>query len=166
MCIRDRYYNQGYVPGYLTMFEGINKLVPGEVIVNGKKHNLLDYDLTEPNNLDFNYVKRQVQLKNNYCVEQTLMGRRNIGLFLSGGLDSTSILYEMKELGVKPRTFTSSFATTDPQSQLNQDSKLAERVCKEWNIENNVLYQTQQDYVDALENTFYALEEPLSLIHI
>ena len=31
------YYNQGYVPGYLTMFEGINKLVPGEVIVNGKK---------------------------------------------------------------------------------------------------------------------------------
>ena len=154
------YYNQGYVPGYLTMFEGINKLVPGEVIVNGKKHNLLDYDLTEPNNLDFNYVKRQVQLKNNYCVEQTLMGRRNIGLFLSGGLDSTSILYEMKELGVKPRTFTSSFATTDPQSQLNQDSKLAERVCKEWNIENNVLYQTQQDYVDALEDTFYALEEP------
>ena len=148
------------MPGYLTMFEGINKLVPGEVMVNGKKHNLLDYDLTEPNNLDFNYVKRQVQLKNNYCVEQTLMGRRNIGLFLSGGLDSTSILYEMKELGVKPRTFTSSFATTDPQSQLNQDSKLAERVCKEWNIENNVLYQTQQDYVDALEDTFYALEEP------
>ena len=154
------YYNQGYVPGYLTMFEGINKLVPGEVIVNGKKHNLLDYDLTEPNNLDFNYVKRQVQLKNNYCVEQTLMGRRNIGLFLSGGLDSTSILYEMKELGVKPRTFTSSFATTDPKSKLNQDSEIAKRVCDEWGIENNMLYQTQQDYVDALEDTFYALEEP------
>ena len=30
----------------------------------------------------------------------------------------------MKELG-KPRTFTSSFATTDPQSKLNDDSKLA-----------------------------------------
>ena len=28
------------------------------------------------------------------------------------------------------------------------------------NIENNVAYQTQQDYVDALEDTFYALEEP------
>ena len=38
------------------------------------------------------------------------MGRRNIGLFLSGGLDSTSILYEMKELGVK-QTFTSSLTT-------------------------------------------------------
>ena len=154
------YYNQGYVPGYLTMFEGIRKFVPGEVFVNGQMHNLLDYDLPQVDNLDINHVKRNVQLKHNYSVKQTLMGRRNIGLFLSGGLDSTSILYEMKELGVKPRTFTSSFATTDPQSQLNQDSKLAERVCKEWNIENNVLYQTQQDYVDALEDTFYALEEP------
>ncbi len=154
------YYNQGYVPGYLTMFEGIKKLVPGQVLVNGKSHNLLDYDLLVPTNLDENFVGRQVQLKHNYSVNQTLMGRRNIGLFLSGGLDSTSILYEMKELGVKPRTFTSSFATTDPESLLNEDSKLAERLCKDWGIENNVVYQTQQDYVDALEDTFYALEEP------
>ena len=154
------YYNQGYVPGYLTMFEGIKKLVPGQVLVNGQSHNLLDYDLLVPTNLDENFVGKQVQLKHNYSVKQTLMGRRNIGLFLSGGLDSTSILYEMKELGVKPRTFTSSFATTDPESLLNDDSKLAQRLCKDWGIENNVVYQTQQDYVDALEDTFYALEEP------
>ena len=154
------YYNQGYNPGYLTMFEGIKKLVPGQVLVNGHSHNLLDYNLPQVDNLDINHVKRNVQLKHNYSVKQTLMGRRNIGLFLSGGLDSTSILYEMKELGVRPRTFTSSFATTDPKSKLNQDSEIAKRVCDEWGIENNMLYQTQQDYVDALEDTFYALEEP------
>ena len=154
------YYNQGYVPGYLTMFDGIKKLVPGQVLVNGRSYNLLDYKLPDAGNLDINHVKRNVQLKHNYSVKQTLMGRRNIGLFLSGGLDSTSILYEMKELGVKPRTFTSSFATTDPKSKLNEDSQLAQRICDEWGIENNVLYQTQQNYVDALEDTFYALEEP------
>ena len=154
------YYNQGYNPGYLTMFDGIKKLVPGQVLVNGHSHNLLDYNLPQIDNLDINHVKRNVQLKHNYSVQQTLMGRRNIGLFLSGGLDSTSILYEMKELGIKPRTFTSSFATTDPKSKLNQDSEIAKRVCDEWGIENNMLYQTQQDYVDALEDTFYALEEP------
>jgi len=154
------YYNQGYVPGYLTMFEGIKKLVPGQVLVNDKRYNLLDYKLDVIDNLDIDHVKREVQLKHNYSVQQTLMGRRNIGLFLSGGLDSSSILYEMKELGLKPRTFTSSFATTDPKSLLNHDSKLAERLCKEWGIENNVLYQTQQDYVDSIEDAFYALEEP------
>ena len=154
------YYNQGYVPGYLTMFEGIKKLVPGQVLVNDKSYNLLDYKLDVIDNLDIDHVKREVQLKHNYSVQQTLMGRRNIGLFLSGGLDSSSILYEMKELGLKPRTFTSSFATTDPKSLLNHDSELAERLCKEWGIENNVLYQTQQDYVDSIEDAFYALEEP------
>ena len=154
------YYNQGYVPGYLTMLEGIKKLVPGQVLVNDKSYNLLDYKLDVIDNLDIDHVKREVQLKHNYSVQQTLMGRRNIGLFLSGGLDSSSILYEMKELGLKPRTFTSSFATTDPKSLLNHDSKLAERLCKEWGIENNVLYQTQQDYVDSIEDAFYALEEP------
>ena len=156
----SHYYNQGYNPGYLTMFEGIKKLVPGQVLVNGRSFNLLDYKLPEVDNLDINHVKRNVQLKHNYSVQQTLMGRRNIGLFLSGGLDSTSILYEMRELGVKPRTFTSSFATTDPKSKLNEDSQLAQRICDEWGIENNVLYQTQQNYVDSLEDTFYALEEP------
>ena len=154
------YYNQGYVPGYLSMFEGIKKLVPGQVLVNGQSHNLLNYDLQAPTNLDPDHVGKQIQLKLNYSVKQTLMGRRNIGLFLSGGLDSTSILYEMKELGVKPRTFTSSFATTDPQSRLNEDSKLAQTLCKDWDIENNMVYQTQIDYVDSLEDTFYALEEP------
>jgi len=154
------YYNQGYVPGYLTMFEGIKKLVPGQVLVNDKSYNLLDYKLDVIDNLDIDHVKREVQLKHNYSVQQTLMGRRNIGLFLSGGLDSSSILYEMKELGLKPRTFTSSFATTDPKSLLNHDSELAERLCKEWGIENNVLYQTQKDYVDSIEDAFYALEEP------
>ena len=142
------------------MFEGIKKLVPGQVLVNDKRYNLLDYKLDVIDNLDIDHVKREVQLKHNYSVQQTLMGRRNIGLFLSGGLDSSSILYEMKELGLKPRTFTSSFATTDPKSLLNHDSKLAERLCKDWGIENNVVYQTQQDYVDSLEDTFYALEEP------
>ena len=118
----SHYYNQGYNPGYLTMFEGIKKLVPSQVLVNGRSHNLLDYKLPDAGNLDINHVKRNVQLKHNYSVKQALMGRRNIGMFLSGGLDSTSILYEMKELGVKPRTFTSSFATTDPQSKLNEDN--------------------------------------------
>ena len=88
------------------------------------------------------------------------MGRRNIGLFLSGGIDSTSILYEMKELGVKPNTFTSEFELLDPNSRLNDDSNLAKVIAEKFEVFNNTVNQSQQDYVDALEDTFYALEEP------
>jgi asparagine synthase (glutamine-hydrolysing) len=88
------------------------------------------------------------------------MGRRNTGLFLSGGMDSTSILYEMIELGVKPKSFTTSFETTDEASRLNEDNQIAKKLTKELRVEHNILNQSQQDYVDALDDTFYALEEP------
>lgn len=156
----SQYYVQGYTPGYLTMFEGIQKLVPGEVWINNGRENLLDYKLEEVTETDPAILADEIQQRCSQSVSQTLMGRRNIGLFLSGGLDSGSILYEMREQDIKPVTFTSSFATTDPESKLNDDSKLAEKLCKDWNIENYHVHQTQQDYVDALDQTFYALEEP------
>ena len=66
----------------------------------------------------------------------------------------------MKELGVKPNTFTSEFELLDPNSKLNDDSNLAKVIAEKFEVFNNTVNQSQQDYVDALEDTFYALEEP------
>jgi asparagine synthase (glutamine-hydrolysing) len=162
----SHYYNSGYNAGYLTMFEGIKKLVPGEVqtyrdnkLIN--KTNLNDVPL--PSFLiskNENDVAVELRERLNKSVEMTLMGRRNIGLFLSGGIDSSSILYEMCQLETQPKTFTSHFATIDPSSRLNLDSDLAKTYCEMLGVQNHRVHQTQQDYVDALEPTFYALEEP------
>ena len=162
------YQKAGYNSGYLTMFEGIHKLVPGEVRV----YDVIESNLISKRNLN-NYkydtewvsdnttkIAERIRELVNKAVNQTLMGRRNIGLFLSGGIDSTSILYEMKELGVKPNTFTSEFELLDPKSRLNQDSDLAKGLAERFEVFNNTVKQTQQDYVDSIENTFYALEEP------
>src|SRR5210317_294429 len=87
------------------------------------------------------------------------MGRRKIGLFLSGGIDSTSILYEMTRLGVNPNTFTSKFELVDPNSRLNEDADLAIQLCKDLNVDNKSVEQSQLDYINSMEQTFYALEE-------
>jgi asparagine synthase (glutamine-hydrolysing) len=156
----SHYHNQGFNTGYLTMFEGIQKLVPGEVVT----YNVTDGRLVSKRNLNNYKYKNEgrdrIAHRFRKAVNQTLMGRRNIGLFLSGGIDSTSILYEMLQLGIKPVTFTSSFDLVDPYSKLNEDSQLAKQLCKDWGVENFEVRQTQQDYVDALDDTFYALEEP------
>ena len=154
------YQKAGYNSGYLTLFEGIQKLVPGEV----RTYDVIESNLLNQRNLN-NYKyeyhhTHEIRDRVNQAVKQTLMGRRNIGLFLSGGIDSTSILYEMKELGVKPNTFTSEFELLDPNSRLNDDSNLAKIIAEKFEVFNNTVNQTQQDYVDALEDTFYALEEP------
>jgi len=154
------YQKAGYNSGYLTLFEGIQKLVPGEV----RTYDVIESNVINQRNLN-NYQyeyhhTHEIRDRVNQAVKQTLMGRRNIGLFLSGGIDSTSILYEMKELGVKPNTFTSEFELLDPNSRLNDDSNLAKIIAEKFEVFNNTVNQTQQDYVDALEDTFYALEEP------
>jgi asparagine synthase (glutamine-hydrolysing) len=154
------YQKVGYNSGYLTLFEGIQKLVPGEV----RTYDVIESNVINQRNLNnYKYTyhhTHEIRDRVNQAVEQTLMGRRNIGLFLSGGIDSTSILYEMKELGVKPNTFTSEFELIDPKSRLNQDSDLAKGLAERFEVFNNTVRQSQQDYVDALEDTFYALEEP------
>ena len=154
------YQKVGYNSGYLTLFEGIQKLVPGEV----RTYDVIESNVINQRNLNnYKYTyhhTHEIRNRVNQAVEQTLMGRRNIGLFLSGGIDSTSILYEMKELGVKPNTFTSEFELIDPKSRLNQDSDLAKGLAERFEVFNNTVRQSQQDYVDALEDTFYALEEP------
>ena len=156
----SHYQKAGYNSGYLTLFEGIQKLVPGEV----RTYDVIESNVINQRNLNnYKYTyhhTHEIRDRVNQAVEQTLMGRRNIGLFLSGGIDSTSILYEMKELGVKPNTFTSEFELIDPKSRLNQDSDLAKGLAERFEVFNNTVKQSQQDYVDALEDTFYALEEP------
>ena len=154
------YQKAGYNSGYLTLFEGIQKLVPGEV----RTYDVIESNVLNQRNLN-NYKyeyhhTHEIRDRVNQAVKQTLMGRRNIGLFLSGGIDSTSILYEMKELGIKPNTFTSEFELIDPNSRLNDDSNLAKIIAEKYEVFNNTVNQSQQDYVDALEDTFYALEEP------
>ena len=158
------YYKQGYNSGYLTLFQGIKKFVPGEVLsYDVKSGRKFSYNLNEkkkelnekPENIEEN-IRHLI----NKSVKQTLMGRRKVGLFLSGGMDSSSILYEMMQLGVKPNTLTSHFATTLPGSALNEDSDVAKKYATELQIENNRLHQNEQDFVDAMDNTFYALEEP------
>ena len=112
-----QFYKQGLNAGYLTLFGGIRKLVPGEVVsINVKTDKRKSFNLNDKklpliqggNNIGkfSDEIKDRLQ----QSVKETLMGRRNVGLFLSGGVDSGAICYEMTQsLNTKPKTFTSRF---------------------------------------------------------
>jgi len=160
------YYKQGYNSGYLTLFEGIQKLVPGEVVtINVRTNDKTTFNLNNvPIGLEYSKQTHEyadeLRDKLHQAVKMTLMGRRKIGLFLSGGLDSTSILYEMTQLGVVPNTFTSYFSDLFRTSKLNEDSLVAKQFANELNVSNERLWQNEEDFINAIDNTFYALEEP------
>jgi asparagine synthase (glutamine-hydrolysing) len=153
------YTTFGYVPGPRTLIKGIHKLYPGEVaIINQRGRDIHKYHLhgikTTDSVFEPGYFRQAVAK----TVKDCLMGRRNIGLFLSGGLDSSMILHEMSELGIKVKTFTTRFDCAG--DKFNSDADVAAKAAKHYGTEHTELLVTKDGFLDNLEESVYALEEP------
>jgi asparagine synthase (glutamine-hydrolysing) len=156
------YYKQGYVAGHMTLFDKIRKLTPGQIIQYDTRNNLRVVSNINNKEYEKGYGPDVFRIKRelNKAVEKTLMGRREIGLFLSGGIDSSSILYEMRSLKYRPKCFSTSFELTDFRSRLNEDSQIGREYAQEKGCPHTIVNETQKSFIDSFEDTIYALEEP------
>jgi len=99
----DMYLALRYVPGPRTMFKDIYRLQPGHIMVaddNGvriKKYWDLDYKYPEPNQPEAHLLERFRELLEE-SVRLRLISEVPLGVFLSGGLDSSTILAVMSKL--------------------------------------------------------------------
>ena len=160
------YYHSGLVAGYLTMFDGIKKLVPGEIIeidlaTNTKQSTNVNNDRIIPFDGNVKDIPDLLREKLKKAVEMTLMGRREIGLFLSGGLDSSSIFYELVNSSkTKPNTFSTKFVEPHEHSNYNEDANLAKMLSEKFNSNHREVIIGEQEWIDNLEKCVLALEEP------
>ncbi len=155
------YYHAGLVAGPLTMFQGVYKLVPGEVVTFhlpgtvGARFNLNDTPVPaytgRPENLP-----RLIAERLRRAVEYAKTGHRRAGVFLSGGMDSGAVLYES---GV-PHTFTTRFASLWEGQPCNSDADVARNVAKWQRTVHRETLVTEQMWADNFEAAVVALEEP------
>ena len=85
----------GYVPGYLTLIKDVYKVTPGEYMVwNHRKEILTRGSLYKDWQLNTNqkWDEEEFQHMLKQAIDQSSVGIREKGLFLSGGLDSASIM--------------------------------------------------------------------------
>jgi len=160
------YFYSGLTAGPVTCFHGITRLVPGQIVeidlANGVEFSsninndqVKIYTGTEA---DLPYI---IQDKFKQAVSLTLMGRRKIGLFLSGGMDSSAILYEMsKSLGLNPKTFSTRFYIPGLDSHYNSDADAAKRLSDLYGAPHTEVLFNEQDWVDNLDKAILALGEP------
>ena len=160
------YYNTGLVAGYLTLFQGINKLIPGEIVeidvlTNTKQSTNVNNYRVKPyqgNDKDIPNILREKLKK---AVEMTLMGRKEIGLFLSGGLDSSSVFYELVHSSkTKPNTFSTRFIEPNVTTKYNEDADMAKMLSEKFNSNHKEIVVDEQMWIDNLEKCILALEEP------
>mgnify|MGYP000995196010 CR=1 FL=1 len=156
------YYHSGLVAGSLTMFRGIYKLVPGEVVTFELPGGCVaQWNLNDARPKPFAGFEADIPalLADHLsdAVGLATMGRRNLGLFLSGGMDSSAVLYE----ATRPlKTFTTRFRTTGVDHAYNSDANVARDTAKLYKAEHREVLVTEQLWVDNFENAVVALEEP------
>jgi asparagine synthase (glutamine-hydrolysing) len=163
------YLQFGYVPGPRTLIDGVRKLVPGECRL---------YDLAEsdkgwsaalasswnvsraPDPSEFDpqtYRDRLVE-----SVRRCLVTGRPIGLYLSGGLDSCSVLWAMHELGARPQTLSMRFDNAGPRKPiLDGDCDAASLMAASCGVDHREMLFGESDYLANLDDAFFC-DEPIA----
>ncbi len=154
-CFSD-YLTLRYSPGSSTMFQGIQKLEPGHYLIYKDKKLKKGEHWKLPEFSD-RYPPEEKRVDNLIAkaVEKRLMGDVPIGAFLSGGLDSSSIVAYMSHLGAKVRTYCVGFGDS------TDESKYAEIVARHFNTEHKTIL-LDKEVVSLLPKIAWHFDEPLA----
>jgi asparagine synthase (glutamine-hydrolysing) len=109
-----KYLTFSFVPGEDVPVKGIRRLLPGHLAVwEGGRFETLPYftlrEHLDPRLEDRREAVRLIRARCREAVERRLNGEAEMGLFLSGGLDSSGIALWLKQAGVTPRAFSLDF---------------------------------------------------------
>ena len=150
-----------------TLLENVNKLYPGQIIkyrLNNLQKIADEHAHRKITTIDKDINSKEFRDNVSESVKMCLMGRRPIGLYLSGGLDSSMILHELVQYQNKPKTFTTRFQYPEDDSGknrgVNSDANVAQQLSKHYGTDHVELLVTEQSYLDSFEDTIWALEEP------
>ena len=110
------YLNLNYNSGYESMIQGIQKLRPGnwKLIDKNSSKEESYYDISKSfnqfNGISFEEAKIEALKRIDESIKITLRSDVGIGIFLSGGIDSTLIASRAVQMGKLERAFSVSFA--------------------------------------------------------
>ena len=155
----------GLNPTANTFFSNIKKLLSGETIIYDLKNKIIKNKkrniIIPQNNHTFHAEEfRQVTRES---VKLCSIGRRKIGIFLSGGLDSGMVAYEYKQLHGVANTYTNNM---DPniiwrEDDHNDDHNKALKLAQQYGFNHKVVTMTPKILTDMWDDSIYFMEQPV-----
>lgn len=156
----------GHCPGDSTVFKNILKLLPGQVLEFKGSKITKNIHICRKNINDCSRLKNQQLSKCLLSILKDAVHKQTIsdapvGAFLSGGLDSTSVVHFAKDLVPNLQCYTTSF--TQPKwSDFENDLPYAEEVANIYNLPLAVVEITPDSFVKNFESLIWHLDEPIS----
>lgn len=160
------YFRFLYIPAPATAFKNIFKLPAGKFLVlKNKQIAIKDYYHLEfgQEYTDYQQAKEAVRKTFDQAVTSQLISDRPLGLFLSGGFDSTAILGAMQKHSQLPvKTFTVGFKTEVDYDKYNADATLAQKTADFYHTDHHRLDITAQDVIDNFFKVAYQVDDLVS----
>ncbi|MDA8090182.1 MAG: asparagine synthase (glutamine-hydrolyzing) [Nitrospiraceae bacterium] len=150
-----------YVPAPKTIFMGVKKLEPGTCLIadrNGCRTERY-WDLSCQPRFHGSFESATEELKENIkrCVESRLESEVPLGAFLSGGVDSSAVVYSMSQLLKKSVNTTSIGFRETGFNELPYARTMADRVKSEHHE-----YMLEPDFIRNLPRIIWHLDEPFA----
>tara|TARA_B100001057_G_scaffold371059_1_gene375073 strand:- start:180 stop:2090 length:1911 start_codon:yes stop_codon:yes gene_type:complete len=156
------YLNLNYIPSPYSIFKNVKKLSPGSILkydfntnkIDIKKFRKIKFDQKENNNNSIDSLDKILH----EVIEQQLVADVPVGIFLSGGLDSSLVASIASKVSTKKiQTFCIS------QKNKNYDeSNISNLVSKKLNTEHKNILIDKNNILDASERISEIYDEPFS----
>jgi len=167
------YLALGYVPPPQTMFDGIFKLSPGELIIFERGQIARQERYWRPHMdtsrrlVNYPDTVRRVRELVEQAVETRMVSDVPVGAFLSGGVDSTAVVALMSRLATEPvKTFTVGFLIEDDpvrSAKFNVDVGYAEMASRHLRTDHHAItIRVDARLAELLPRLVYAMDEPVA----
>ncbi len=161
-----QYFTWGTIPDPMTIFNEVKKLLPGHYftfnLLTGDLHQTQywDIDFRGKNPFKGSYDDAKIELKNilNDAVSTRLFADVPVGVFLSGGVDSSLIsALATQTTSEKVKTFSVKF-----NEKGFDESAYAQQVADHLKTDHHVIECNYDEGIDLIKNFSYYYDEPFA----
>ena len=158
----NQYLTLDYVPSPISIFEGVEKLEGGHYLQIDFKGNIKRGAFWEPNfiplEISFDEAKEELDRLLSEATALRLVADVPLGIFLSGGLDSSAIAYYAQKQSSNPiQTFSIGF-----NEKSYDERAYAQQVAKQLGTEHHERILTAEESIDLIPTVFSSLDEPFA----
>lgn len=160
----NTYFRLLYIPGPETIWENIYKLQPAHYLVI--KRNEIEikkyWEISDFSNIaDKESIKKEMRRLLKNSVKRQLVADVPVGVFLSGGMDSTIVLGLMSKFASKKiKTFSVGFEVSKGSyDRINEDYLTAEKTAKYYNTDHYGIFINDKDVAENLEKTAWHMDD-------
>ena len=163
----DTFLSFGYLIGTATLVEGVRRLAPGHaLVVEGgavrmQRHWQLRYPPRAERIADRRTAATEVRTRFREALGFQLRSDVPLGLFLSGGLDSTALLAGMTRAGSgRVKTYTVGYRADPGRETLPDETAEARRAAAHFGADHHELSMSAHDWWQNLDRYVRAHDEP------